>query len=366
MIVKNCIQLNTDCEGPCCLNDNAFELCKDFLKPNGDRFFRQISRYDDYMAEMFKKQGYKAGDTLKLILPFLKAYDLTNKKILDYSIETVRLVSGVEETYRFLRSLKFPIFEISTSYSQFALAVGAKLGIDKDHIFSTELDLDRYKITTAEVNALKKLKSEIIGLPEIELPETVQTFNDLNQKTKNTITRLDQIFWKIIPRMKIGIMYQEINPIGGSEKVRAMHQSLIQTGLPLSNVIYIGDSITDVQAFKEVRAGGGLAVSFNGNCHAVKNAEFIVIANSAWPIVVISTVFILRGKAGVLELAHQGLPPALDTLGLPLEWTNVISAGLEGRQTEIYLAGAEKHNEIVAKSFEMCSNLRGKAIAALG
>ena len=62
----------TDCEGPITKNDNAAELCEAFV-PGGDRFFKKISLYDDYLAEVARRPGYKAGDTLRLILPFFKA-----------------------------------------------------------------------------------------------------------------------------------------------------------------------------------------------------------------------------------------------------------------------------------------------------
>ena len=74
------LQLDTDCEGPLALNDNAFELCREFIKPDGARFFQQVSRYEDYLADVLKKPGYQAGDTLKLILPFLKAHGLTEAR----------------------------------------------------------------------------------------------------------------------------------------------------------------------------------------------------------------------------------------------------------------------------------------------
>ncbi len=68
----------SDCEGPISKNDNAFELASQFI-PSGDRLFTQISRYDDILADIIKREDYKAGDTLKLILPFLKAYDVTKR-----------------------------------------------------------------------------------------------------------------------------------------------------------------------------------------------------------------------------------------------------------------------------------------------
>jgi energy-converting hydrogenase A subunit R len=70
----------SDCEGPISKNDNAFELTAHYV-PNGERLFTVISRYDDVLAEVVKKPGYKAGDTLKLILPFLKAYGVTDRKM---------------------------------------------------------------------------------------------------------------------------------------------------------------------------------------------------------------------------------------------------------------------------------------------
>ena len=70
----------TDCEGPISKNDNAFELAAHFI-PDGDRFFANISKYDDVLADVVKKEDYKAGDTLRLILPFLKAYGANDKRI---------------------------------------------------------------------------------------------------------------------------------------------------------------------------------------------------------------------------------------------------------------------------------------------
>ena len=87
------VQLDIDCEGPLALNDNAFELCREFIKPQGDRFFQQVNRYDDYLVEVAKRPGYKSGDTLKLILPFLKAHGLTNAQIEAYSRKNVTLIA---------------------------------------------------------------------------------------------------------------------------------------------------------------------------------------------------------------------------------------------------------------------------------
>ncbi len=45
----------TDCEGPITKNDNAAELAAQFI-PEGHRFFSVVSLYDDYLAEVVRKQ----------------------------------------------------------------------------------------------------------------------------------------------------------------------------------------------------------------------------------------------------------------------------------------------------------------------
>ncbi len=359
------MQLDTDCEGPLALNDNAFELCRDLI-PAGDRFFSQVSRYDDYLADIAKKPGYRAGDTLKLILPFLKAYGLTNAQLLDYSRRTVRLVPRVEAAYRFLHSLDFPIFMVSTSYRQFAEAVGGRLGIAADHIFCTELDLNQYRLSASEAAVLKGLKEVVVGLSEIELPPGAACLADLPAPTQEAIARLDRIFWEKLPDLDIALMLAEVNPVGGAEKARALSESLARTGLSLADAIYVGDSITDVQAFEAVRVGGGLGISFNGNRYAVEAAEIIVVADNAWPIALLVSIFRRWGKEGVLELATSSQAGRQKIVAIPEAEVEALVRGLEGGVFNLYLAGAAHQEAITRESTAMRARLRGATIAALG
>jgi energy-converting hydrogenase A subunit R len=360
------VQLNIDCEGPLALNDNAFELCRDFIKPQGDRFFQQVSRYDDYLAAVAKKPGYKAGDTLKLILPFLKASGLTNAQIEAYSQKTVKLMPGADPAFKFLRGRNFPIFEISTSYRQFAEAVGLRLGFDREHIFCTELDLDRYKLSATEAKELQLLQWEIAGALEIELPLDAVSPADLSAPVVEAIVALDRIFWERLPAMEIGALYREVNPIGGPEKAQAVTDSLAQTGLSLADTIYVGDSITDVAAFEAVRAGGGLTISFNGNRYAVNAAEVIVVSDSAWALALLTAIFQSWGKEGVLEVGAPETRSKSRSLVLPEEVIEPIFSGLDGRLLNIYLSKGIDRAKIARESLAMRAQLRGEAVAALG
>jgi energy-converting hydrogenase A subunit R len=360
------MQLDTGCEGPLALNDNAFELCREFIKPQGDRFFQQVSRYDDYLAGVAKKPGYKSGDTLKLILPFLKAHGLTNAKIEAYSRQNVSLVPGAEGAFKFLHSRDFPIFEISTSYRPFAEAVGSRLGFKKERIVATELDLDRYPLPGAEAVELQRLQGEIVAAPEILLPPDAAAAADLPAPVAEAIAVLDRIFWERLPVMEIGAIYQEVNPIGGPEKAKAVTDSLEQTKLTMADTIYVGDSITDVQAFEAVRDGGGLAISFNGNHYAVNAAEVIVVADSAWPLALLASIFQLWGKQGVLEVASPETRAKSRSLVLPEAVIEPIARGLEGHLFNLYDQSATDLGKVVEESQAMRAKLRGEPIAALG
>ncbi len=359
------VQLDTDCEGPLALNDNAFELCRDFLPPRGDYFFRQVSRYDNYLADVLKKPDYKAGDTLKLILPFLKAAGLTTCQIRDNSLQTLKLMPGAEGAYRFLHGRKLPLFEISTSYRQFAEAVGVKLGFDAEHIFCTELDLDRYSLTSSEAEELRRLQAEILAAPEIEIPPGAASLADLPGPVQEAIGRFDLIFFEQIPALDIGVIYKEVNPVGGAEKARALSDSLAKTGYSLAETIYVGGSITDVQAFEAVRAGGGLALSFNGNRHAIGAAEVVVVADTAWPVALLAAIWELWGKDGVLEVAAPETRQKSRALVLPEAVIEPIARGLQGSVFNLYLSASANREQIIKESAAMRAKLRGEAVADL-
>ena len=61
----------TDCEGPLTLNDNAFEISAKFIEDGGE-LFKILRLYDEYLVYIVKKENYKAGNTLKLIISTAK------------------------------------------------------------------------------------------------------------------------------------------------------------------------------------------------------------------------------------------------------------------------------------------------------
>jgi energy-converting hydrogenase A subunit R len=293
----------TDCEGPISKNDNAQELAAHFI-PQGKDFFAIVSKYDDFLADVVEKPGYKAGDTLKLILPFLAAFGANNEAIRLYSRSHILLVHGAPETLHFVRH-RMPSFMISTSYRPYIEALCDAVRFPLDHVFCTHLDMDQYTVASGEKSWLRNTAAAIAQMEMFEWHETAQNTDDLTETQQQTLKRLDQIFWHDIPRMKIGRVLDEVVPLGGIEKAKAILTSLEATGCRLEEVMYVGDSITDVQALDLVRNHGGLAVAFNGNRYAIRSSEVGCMSSDARIIAVLADVFSKQGRGGVLDLVSS-------------------------------------------------------------
>jgi len=300
------MQFITDCEGPISKNDNALELAANFL-PEGEKFFTQLSRYDDFLA-LTGREGYKAGDTLRLILPFLKAYGTTDGKIVEYSRKNILLMPGAKETLRFVQ-VRMPSFIVSTSYLPYIRALCEVIDFPLKNVYSTDLNMDKYDIPPKEVKKLKEFGKKILAYPLIDFSE----IGNLPSETKEVIERLDEIFWKEIVSMESGKMLEEVNPIGGREKVNAIKDSLKRCKNSPSEAMYVGDSITDVEALSFMKENGGLAVSFNGNRYAIEKAEVVCISEDTAAISALADAFSRGGKRRVMELVENWGYDALES-----------------------------------------------------
>ncbi|MFQ6074940.1 MAG: HAD hydrolase family protein [Candidatus Bathyarchaeia archaeon] len=353
----------TDCEGPISKNDNAFELSGHFI-PNGHRLFKLLSRYDDVLAEVVKRPGYKAGDTLRLILPFLKAYGATDESIRAFSARNILLIPGAKETMGLIGE-RMPSFMISTSYEPYVHALCDALDFPHTNAYCTKLNIDKYQITGSEIRRLRRIKEEISTMPMIEAPENCRSIEELSSKDLETIKRLDKIFWDEISNMESGIILREVNPIGGYEKAEAIFDIVKRLGVNLSDVMYVGDSITDVQALRSVKEVGGLAVSFNGNIYAVKEADVAVLSDNTYVMSIIAEAFNRGGKEYVLSLIE-----ARD-LFLAEEYYDLLLRDfkIKGHSTslpKVELITERDMDRIAEESSTFRRTVRGEAVGTLG
>ena len=354
----------SDCEGPLTKNDNAYELAAQFV-PDGDKIFNIISKYDDVLADIVKRAGYNAGDTLKLVLPFLKASGITDSQMQQFSAQTLILIAGTKKTLQHITS-QTEAFIVSTSYEHFIRALCDNVCFPFENTYCTRISLDKYSISAEEKAKLKVIAKEIASLPMITIPPEAKTLKDLSKRDQETVNRLDEIFWKETPTMKIGRIFSEVSPVGGEEKAAAIRDIIKKLQVPLSSVMYVGDSITDVQAFQLVREGGGLTISFNGNGYAVQNAEVAVQAENNTVTAVLADVFLKHGKPKVIGLAKTWTPENLKNSAVNPALSKHLLSLHPNRLPKVQTV-TPKNMEVLSKqSSEFRKKVRGEAVGKLG
>jgi len=330
-------QFVSDLEGPLTLNDNAFELTAHFL-PQGAHFFALISRYDDIVADIVKRPGYRAGNTLALIVPFLKAFGLRDRDLHEFSRTSIKLIPGAREALQRIRA-QMPAFIISTSYEPYVRAVCEVLDFPFENAYCTKISLDAYALCERERQELLALYSQIIQRSQMQIPPGAQSLNELSGEDRQTLELLDHIFWERLKEMGIGRVLREVQPMGGPEKAQALREISERTGISLAQTIYVGDSITDAEALALVRQSGGLAVAFNGNRYALKAAELGCISSDALVLAEIAEAF--QTSSGLFAVPPQAA-----------RWTVQAKPGID--------------DAFIEQSEQMRRRLRGEQIGGLG
>ncbi len=354
----------SDCEGPISKNDNAFELTSHFI-PNGSRLFTLISRYDDIQADIVKRRGYKAGDTLKLVLPFLRACGLSNSLVTAFSSRNLLLMPGARKMLEYVSS-SMPSYIVSTSYEQYMRAMCEAVGFLFANVRCTLLNLDKYQMDDQEKAEVKRLAEEIIKLPMIEIPVNAQSLADSSKKLQDTVRRLDEIFWKELSNMRASRMILEVNPVGGSEKAAAITEVAAELDVSLDSVMYVGDSITDMSAFQLVRSAGGVTISFNGNSYAVREAEIAVLSRNAVVTALLAGTFNRLGKSGLLTLTKQLSPSAVTRLDLNRSLREYSTKAYEKEFPKVELVTKSNRSRLMKESSEFRKSVRGESMGQLG
>ncbi len=355
----------SDCEGPISKNDNAFEITAQFV-PNGGKLFTITSKYDDVLADVLKKPEYTAGSTLKLILPFLKAYDVTDVQMEEFSAQNLILIANSKGTLQHVRTVA-SAFIVSTSYEHYIKALCKAVDFPYENTYCTKISIDKYAVTDKEKARLKEIAEEIVQMPIITIPPEAKTLEDLSVADQETVKRLDEIFWTEISDMSIGKIFSEVTTVGGSQKAASIEDAVAKLDASLEDVLYVGDSITDVEAFKLVRENGGLTVSFNGNNYAVGSAEVSVLSENNAVTAVIADVFCKQGKQAALSLVENWNLQSLES-------NRVVSPSLLDRflslhpQTlpKVQIVTAKNMETVTKKSSEFRKKVRGEASGKLG
>lgn len=341
----------TDCEGPLTLNDNAFELSTKFIE-NGDELFKILSLYDDYLVDVVKKENYKAGNTLKLILPFFVVENIKNGDMIDFSQNNIYSVADSKFLLTYLKEA-MNTYIVSTSYGQYIEAVSNYMEVPFENTFYTNVDVDGLTLNDDEIKKVREFKEMIL-----ENPTDYELFDD--------------IFFSQIAEMGIYEKIKDIEVVGGLGKKLAIDKIIERDKIDINNMLYIGDSITDVEPLEFARNNNGISISFNGNEYPLKVAEIAIVSPSAVTTAVIASIYANSDRNNVLKFiedynASEDYAELFDQYGIDLKVTEKFFDVFENEDYPIIqLINENNFDDILKSSKYMRNNIRGQDIGGLG
>ena len=340
----------TDCEGPLTLNDNAFEISAKFIEEGGE-LFKILSLYDDYLVDIVKKENYKAGNTLKLILPFFVVENLTNDVFIDFSKNNIYAVSDSKFLLKYLKEA-MNTYIVSTSYGQYIKAVSDYMGVPFENTFYTNVDMDSLQLNDEEIQKITEFKDLILNNP-------------------HDYKLFDDIFFNQITKMGIYDKIKEIDVVGGEGKKIAIDRIIERDNINTNEIFYIGDSITDVEPLDFARKNNGISVSFNGNEYPLKAAEIAVVSPSAVATAVIANIYAENDKKKVLEFIKDynnsnDLEKLFEDYNINDEIKNKFFSVFADDYPLVQIIEEENYEDILKISKEMRNNIRGQDIGGLG
>ncbi|MFX1394673.1 MAG: HAD hydrolase family protein [Promethearchaeota archaeon] len=233
------------------------------------KFFFMISSYDDYIIDIpgvkenLKIPEYQPGDTLRIMAPLYVAC-FSDDELINLAKQNLGFLPGSKELMNYLHK-KWDIFVISTSYTHFAYTVTGALGIPKEKVYCTDL-------------MVKNLKESLTGIEDsinVLVKEIFQKYLNNNENLESVIEDLNNFFWKAKESDYIKVM-NHVKVRGGKRKEFAVEDISNRTNVPISDMIALGDSITDINMLQRLKNEGGIAISFNGNRFSLERANIAI------------------------------------------------------------------------------------------
>ena len=372
----------TDCEGPLTLNDNAYELADEFIE-DGGKLFKIISRFDDYLVEDVKLENYHAGDTLKLIVPFYKLAGLTNEKMIKFSRENIYLVDGSDDTLRFANEL-IDSFIVSTSYGQYIEALCNYIDFPFQNTYHTQLDIgwatnfNSFDAKSDNVSTATNNSQTIVGTKSPKFIEELKKVDEFRkiilehgEENEDDFNVLYDIFFNEFPKLEINKYIESVKTVGGKGKQIAVEDIVERFGLESGSIIYMGDSITDVEPLQYARDNGGLSVSFNGNEYPLNVAEIAVISDHTIVSSILIDLHSRFDKDYVLDFirtySEKGPDDAFADFEVDYSLIEEFEKVFHNKNAPIIeIITDENRDYLLRLSKEMRNGIRGKDIGGLG
>ena len=296
-------QLVMSCDGILSGNDYARDLCAKTIR-DGARFFDVISRYEYLTTYALAYNEDKLRQTMKIIIPFLKAYGMTDHFAYEFAKSDLRLIDGSAETCSYLQRL-LPTFVVTGSLEHHVMALCDRLDFPLENVTCTKADFDSHENDRLEDKKLRELVNKISSYRFDKTLYTLDHPQYLDDDDGTLMVEVEDIADNVLQRMDAYKAYKDVLAIGSNEKAYAMLEIRRKTNIEFNSTAYIGSGLSDYQALDLVRDSDGLAISFNGSEYAVRGCNIAVMSNSTTVLDVLVGEFYNEGIQAVYDMVDN-------------------------------------------------------------
>ncbi|MDR2866549.1 MAG: hypothetical protein LBV13_04005, partial [Methanomassiliicoccaceae archaeon] len=187
-------------------------MCDRFIR-NGGRIYDLLTSYDNIMSFGLSREDRRSGDSLKTIVPLLKAAGATDSSVHEYFVKDMSPMPG-SDVIMYMSSLMTTAV-VSEAYEHHTMALCDSLKIPLDMVRSTEASFDNINMEKQEA---KKFREFAAGLSKLDVPKIssgdgMQFIDHKDQMILDTVEDM-------IEKMSAAdVMYQlgEVRTVGGNK-----------------------------------------------------------------------------------------------------------------------------------------------------
>ncbi len=293
-------QLIMSCNGILSSNDFLGDLCGHAVR-NGRRFYDVVTRYSNITANALGRTDNKYGSVAKMIIPFLKAFGVTDYSAYQDAKKDLVLMPGADDFVRYVSGL-MPAFINTSAFEHHVMALCDAVDIPNSNIGCTRVDFDTDEADKQECRTLREYANKISSL---RVPKTIYTFcrgEVLSDEDTEIVNVLDGIFQDEMPKMEIYKTYKDVAAMSTESKSYAALEIRRSTSIELDSTAYIGSSATDRMIMELTKNNGGLSISFNGCEYAVRSCNVAIMCNDNIVNSVLAAEFYDKGIESVSEM----------------------------------------------------------------
>lgn len=280
-------------------NDPLRDLCCRFVR-DGGKIYDVLSRYDMLISYALSRDDGNCGSVGRLLVPILKACGVTDKSAYDVCAESLRLMKGVDVTYRYLGS-QLPTFFCTETYEHQMLGLAEKLDIPLHSISCNMFSFDELELPKPEARAIREALPHIASCMISQESYITGEAKYLTREDSILIDTVDAKLVKLLAKTEIMEAVRKTLKVSGNEKAYGILELCRKNEIAMSETAVIGCRNSDFPSMDIVRDSSGLALAFNASEYAVRGANVAVISDRP----IVAAVLVNEFYNGGIESVHE-------------------------------------------------------------